>query len=137
MEKSPLAQKIKSVEVVVEKVFNDDFESFAQGNPDAFRGRSIEIERSNMGRRLVFFTETTDSVTAEYVGFYEGYSRIIGALKLMKNSFPARMWRPSGHDQYRGMLFALGEIQGEEATPGQIADFTPIREALEYLERDS
>lgn len=133
MEQSPLVEKTHSAETIVRKVFDTDFENFAEGNPEAFRGRSVEIEGSNVGRRIVCFTETADSVTVEHIGFYQSYSRITGALKFMKDSSPVRSWRPSAQDQYGGILFALGDTQGQEATPQQIADFTPLEEALKEI----
>lgn len=134
MERSPLVEKTQLTEAVAAAVFGSNFETFAQDNPEAFRGRSVEIEEATGGHRRVFFTETAKSITAEHVVFYYGYSRITGALKLMKDLSPPRMWRPEGRDQYGAMLFALEQIPGNEATPEQLGDFTPIREALAYLE---
>lgn len=134
MEQLPSTTKSPSAETIAKRVFDADFEGFARGNPMAFRGRTVEIEGNNVGdRRVVFITETVGAITAEHVAFNNDYSRATGALKLMKDLSPSRIWRPSKHDINGALLFALGEIQGQEATPEQLADFTPLVEALREI----
>lgn len=129
-----------SIDILTKVIFDTEFERFAQGNAWAFRGKTIEIEGNNIGhRRAVFITETADGVTAEHLVFSPEfpYSHQTGAIKLMKDRSPTRVWNPSSEDQNGALLFAIGVISGQEATPEQIADFTPLLEALEEIESTS
>lgn len=134
MELRPRAYETDSAESIAREVFAPEFEIFAKGNSDAYRGRSIEIEGNNVGsRRIVLFHETPSSVTVMHVVFNDGYSRMSGALKFMKDFSPPRVWRPVGDDWNGANLFAQGLIEGHEATPEELGDFTPLDEALEAL----